>query len=311
MHERTETGILLHPKVDNPNIWYVWLLKNREVVQRQQWIKTAVPNNIYDEIYSIVGDDAVNISNNDDDEFTNMDDIGSNQYWEETDENIYDDPTMRRILWSDDDNKDNVSDVQEMDLIITGNENVRKENERKVTGVTNERYNLRKQRSSWKERVFNSYHVYAEDLCDNEMEIANAAIKEELQQMLDKEVFEPVSEVTKRPITSFVFLKKKLDSEGKLTRIKARLVANGSKQLYDGIAYSPTAMNTSIMLTLKIGGIKGMVIGTIDVKGAYLNAQMDDMVLMKLSGKVLDVLLDMKPEWQGFASNKSMVVKLK
>src|SRR5690606_19010206 len=137
------------------------------------------------------------------------------------------------------------------------------------------------------------------------------AIKEELQQMLDKEVFEPVSEVTKRPITSFVFLKKKLDSEGKFTRIKARLVANGSKQLYDGIAYSPTAMNTSIMLTLKIGGIKGMVIGTIDVKGVYLNAQMDDMVLMKLSGKVLDVLLDMKPEWQDFASNKYMVVKLK
>ena len=60
------------------------------------------------------------------------------------------------------------------------------------------------------------------------------AVRKELQQMLDKEVWEPVHsmDIDKKSkiIPSMLFLKEKYNPEGQFEKLKARLVAGGHRQ---------------------------------------------------------------------------------
>jgi hypothetical protein len=67
--------------------------------------------------------------------------------------------------------------------------------------------------------------------------------------MLEKKVFHPVKHSPIKPISSKMFLKKKLDSKGALVKWKARLVAGGHLQSPDDtvIRSSPTVHRNSFM----------------------------------------------------------------
>ena len=54
------------------------------------------------------------------------------------------------------------------------------------------------------------------------------------------------------------------------------------------------------MLVLIQVAYEGRKIHTADVQGAYLHAEMDDFVVIKLQGWIIDILCEMKPEYTTF-----------
>jgi hypothetical protein len=74
------------------------------------------------------------------------------------------------------------------------------------------------------------YNVSIKEALLDSPDLVHQAIVTELQQMLSKNVFHPVTSSPIRPIPSKLFLEKKLNSKGNVMKWKARLVAGGHRQ---------------------------------------------------------------------------------
>ena len=308
MNARTERGILLHPKIDNPTVWYVYVLKTRKIVLRQQWKSMNLSEEVVEELNNSgeeenqhMFDDYDNEENEDSEEII-LDDVSE-------EDNIYEQEEIRKILW-DEDHKELHKRVDSVDDIADENTCDEDKVEEENIEEKQKRYNLRENRSSWKERVFQSYHTRIEENMNDETKKINDAIEDELMQMINKEVFIPVREFNKKPIGSFLLTRPKYDANGNFVRYKSRLVANGKKQYTYSETFSPTAMNLSVMLAIKLCGRKGYVTGTIDIKCAYLNARMDEDVFMVVDKETLNVLLSLKPTWSEYCDQDRLIVKL-
>jgi hypothetical protein len=130
---------------------------------------------------------------------------------------------------------------------------------------------------------------------------AKEAVRKELKQMIDKRVWHPVMIKTltlqqkKAIIRSSMFLKEKYDSMGKFEKLKARLVANGNMQdkaLYPDMS-SPTAATSSVFAIAAIAAHESRGVDTLDINGAYLNADMHTTgveVYMRIDGPNLNEL---------------------
>jgi hypothetical protein len=128
-------------------------------------------------------------------------------------------------------------------------------------------------------------------------EISNKAATEELQTCIQKDVWEYLDHtyVTKNAIPSRMFLTPKSLPNGKLDRIKGRIVAGGHKQdrsLYeDKEVSSPTVALTSVLAMAALAANEGHHVMSLDHKAAYLNADMTGSpVEMLLSPEVAEIL---------------------
>ena len=84
-------------------------------------------------------------------------------------------------------------------------------------------------------------------------------------------------------IKTHLISNKKYDTEGNFLKWKSRLVAGGDQQIFEGDTKSPTIGFSSLLLALNYSINNNMEMSTIDIRGAYLNAQLDDDVYVKLS----------------------------
>ena len=145
-------------------------------------------------------------------------------------------------------------------------------------------------------------------------DLAVHAIQAEIQQMVSKGVFEPV-DLLKIPKTqessrifSSMFLKEKLNPDGSLKKLKARLVAGGHMQdrnLYEESSISsPTVSVPAVLMVAALGADQRAVVHTIDFPGAYLNSDMKDNIKQCLS--ILDVFFR-----TGNYNNKKDIIKNK
>ena len=144
-------------------------------------------------------------------------------------------------------------------------------------------------------------------------DLAVNAIQAEIQQMVSKGVFEPV-DLLKIPKTqessrifSSMFLKEKLNPDGSLKKLKARLVAGGHMQdrnLYEESSISsPTVSVPAVLMVAALGADQGAVVHTIDFPGAYLNSDMkDNIIFMTLDTHVSQIYADLYPEARAFMS---------
>ena len=111
------------------------------------------------------------------------------------------------------------------------------------------------------------------------------AIKAELQQLAQKRTWELI-ECPKEAIpiaNKWVFMRK-YNREGNLTKYKARLVAKGCAQRpgYDYLeTFSPVVRMETIRVLLAMAAIKRFEIQQMDVKGAYLNGTLREIVHMR------------------------------
>jgi hypothetical protein len=143
----------------------------------------------------------------------------------------------------------------------------------------------------------------------------------EMQQLLDKEVFQGVkydqlsNQQKKKIIRSHMFLKEKFLANGSFDKLKSRFVAGGDMQdktLYDDVS-SPTASLTSVFITSLIAAHEQRHVVTVDIAGAYLNASIDTQeVLMKIDPLMSAIVCKLDPNFVHYLSdNGSLVVRLK
>ena len=85
--------------------------------------------------------------------------------------------------------------------------------------------------------------------------------------------------------------------------LKGRTVADGRKQrnLYDkSETASPTVSTDALLLTVIVDAHESRDVGTADIAGAYLKADMDDFVVIKFTGQSVRILYEMNPEHKKF-----------
>jgi len=126
------------------------------------------------------------------------------------------------------------------------------------------------------------------------------AVLDELKQLHDRKVLEPKSganltrEDKKCALNYLMFLKKK-----RCGRIKGRGCADGRKQRATTTkeeASSPTVAIESVMLTSVIDAKENRDVAIVDIPGAFMQADMDELVHMKLEGKMAELLVRLDPK---------------
>jgi histone deacetylase 1/2 len=148
---------------------------------------------------------------------------------------------------------------------------------------------------------------------------ALASMYKEIAQLAEKNVFkgvEPTFKHKKKVIKSFLFLKEKFMSDGTFDKLKSRLVANGMQQdkiaaLFEDIS-SPTASLPFIFMIGSIAARERRHVKTMDIGGAYLNADISrHEILMELDATMAAILVQIDPSYMKFMrSDGTMVVML-
>jgi hypothetical protein len=182
-------------------------------------------------------------------------------------------------------------------------------------GPRNDRYDMRQRREP------NYSHLFANSNADAPLVIpqmsmkrglkvfgeegVEAGVKKEMMQLHDsRKVMEPkhATELThaqkQEALAYLMFLKRK-----RCGKVKGRGCANGRKQCaYTARedAASPTVATESVFLTAPvIDALEGRDVTVIDVPGAFMQADMDELVHERFTGKLVDLLLEIDRNMYG------------
>ena len=131
--------------------------------------------------------------------------------------------------------------------------------------------------------------------------------------MIDKQVWHPVQpeSVSTRPIPCRLFLKEKMKNEIKVW--KGRLVAGAHKQIREQNTntYSPTAHLQTIFAFALNAAKQNHTVVTLDITGAYLNAQMPSDVYMLINTDLTNHLLSIDKSYESYLNDRNqLIVKL-
>ena len=126
------------------------------------------------------------------------------------------------------------------------------------------------------------------------------ALFKEYAQLNDQSVFKGLvaqsltKEQKRQALRIIEIIKEKRDG-----MLKGRACADGRPQrkfVSKEESASPTVSLEGLMLSLMIDAKEGRDVATADVAGAYLHAIMDDFVIVKLTGKTIDIMCDVNPD---------------
>ena len=152
-------------------------------------------------------------------------------------------------------------------------------------------------------------------------QVALESIKAEIDGMLERkvwkgELFGSLSEKQKRSVLySSTIVKEKLDLDGNFVTMKSRVVTVGDGQDIEDIPEllrsAPTKATSSVSTIASIAASRNMEIAKVDIKQAYLNADMESDVFMWIPQPVADILCEKDPSFQLFLhENGKVLVKL-
>jgi Reverse transcriptase (RNA-dependent DNA polymerase) len=134
------------------------------------------------------------------------------------------------------------------------------------------------------------------------------AIAKELEQLLTRRVLHGVPSTQLNPaqrkaaLRYLMFLKEK-----RCGTIKGRGCADGRKQrLYKtkDETSSPTVKNEALFLTCLIDAIEDRHVLVCDIPGAFMQADIDEVVHVKMDGAILDVLIRIDPSYNRFVTSE-------
>ena len=146
-------------------------------------------------------------------------------------------------------------------------------------------------------------------------ERAEAAMTDEIQNLLNKGVLNPVhlhdipTDQRDLIMNSLTGVKDKYSPTGEFEKAKGRAFVDGSKQDPElvGECSSPVARNESVMMHAGIGAYRGDVAFTVDVVGAFLNTERPkdaEYRYLRLSKELAEILVKLKPEYQKFVTRE-------
>jgi hypothetical protein len=130
------------------------------------------------------------------------------------------------------------------------------------------------------------------------------ALLQEFCQLDSKNVFEPLDASTltasqKREALRAVNLIK----EKRSGKLKGRTCAEGRSQRSKYTkeeTTSPTVSTDALMISLMIDAKERCDVATADVEGAYLHADMEEFVFLKLVGEAVDIMCQVNPKYEKF-----------
>lgn len=163
------------------------------------------------------------------------------------------------------------------------------------------------------------YHMFAEEAKAKHGALAESSAEDELREIVDRKVLQPIKrkELPKgtRLIKSFLFYKPKVDKNGNLERLKARLVAtdNSREAALHPDKGSPTARMESIFAALAIAGAEGRRIAAMDIANAYLEASTgEEQLYVQLDRGVSSRISRLDPSFARYRNDDGRIVaKLK
>jgi len=138
------------------------------------------------------------------------------------------------------------------------------------------------------------------------------AILKEMKQLDVRDVMQPVMELTKeqkrKALEHLMFLKQK-----RCGRIKGRGCADGRKQRTckgKNETSSPTVTTESLFLSCVIDAMEGRDVATVDIPGAFMQAETDEVIHVRLSGPLAVLMgrLDPKKHQQHIQHEKGKPV---
>ena len=143
--------------------------------------------------------------------------------------------------------------------------------------------------------------MFAQAGIEKHGQVARDALTAEFAQLDYKGAYEPIhaADLTETQQTSALRIIN-LIKEKQNRRLKGRSVADGRPQcaLYTkDETSSPTATPDSVLLTAMIDAVEDQHVMVADVTGAYLNVNMDDFVLIRLSGDDVDMMCNTNPTY--------------
>jgi hypothetical protein len=145
-------------------------------------------------------------------------------------------------------------------------------------------------------------------------ERAAMAIITEFKQLHDKSVFKPVHmnsvpyEERKKALRAITLVQEK-----RCGKIKGRTVADGSTQrtyINAEEAASPTVSLEALMITSAIDASEKRDVATADISGAFLQADIDELVLVMFEGVMVDLLIKTDPIYGNFVHTTKQGKKL-
>jgi hypothetical protein len=159
------------------------------------------------------------------------------------------------------------------------------------------------------------YHMFASEARAKHGELASESANEELREILDREVLQPLrpEEVPPeaKPISSFLFYKPKHDAEGNLLKLKARLVATDSSEesALNPNKSSPTVRLESVLGVLSIAAAEGRSLAVMDIGNAYLEASVgNEKIFVQLDRSVSHAMIKLRPSMATFRNDKGRIV---
>ena len=161
------------------------------------------------------------------------------------------------------------------------------------------------------------------------VDVTHEAVVAEVWQMISRGVFSFLTPAQWRDMNSEKFqqllpcaliLKGKYSADNEFQKVKARLVVLGNLQrvkygdMFAKVSNeSPTVSLTSLFSILVLAAKKKLKIASFDVAGAFLHAELEDSIYMKLSKQIAAILLANDPDtYEKFLqADGSMIVVLK
>jgi hypothetical protein len=111
-----------------------------------------------------------------------------------------------------------------------------------------------------------------------------------------------------------MIIKNKYYPDGTLNKVKARLVAGGHRQP-DGSyteTVSPTIEHSSIYVIIVMASYHRLDLYSADVPSAYLNAMLQEEVLLALEPRAPQVMLELDEDYRNYLTDKgTIIVQLK
>jgi len=126
-----------------------------------------------------------------------------------------------------------------------------------------------------------------------------AAVKKEMNQLHDRKVMTPrhkmelTAEQRREALAYLMFLKRK-----RCGTIKGRGCADGRKQrawTNPEDAASPTVSTEAVFLTAMTDAIENREVAVIDIPGAFMQADMDELVHVRFNGRMAELLVEIDP----------------
>lgn len=343
MKPRTRGAIILAPTGNHTGTYNLWCLSTNHIIKRDKWITIPINQDVIDYInsfaakqgtitldpvYEVPDEDDImqdnttgnSTSNGDNEELstTSMEDI----------HDIEDIPdNVPQVTVAPADNITipiDVAGVEEPIIQIPSEESHhQRDTSTSTTTQLERRYPTRSNRGQPPRRFQEfGFHISLKKAIKSMGSIAIQPAVDEILNVLKYKAFHPVdarkltANQLKNVIRSSLFLKPKYFPNGDFEKLKGRFVGGGNLQdrsLYSkNDTSSPTVELTTIMMITALSAREGRTISTIDIKSAYLNAEIKSKeILMHIDPAISTLVCVAKPEWKSFQrQDGSLIVHL-